>query len=366
MGIEFQQRLRWRAGNHQAGGHRRAGVGRHSGRTIAQQLLYEVSDLQRYYVADVICDFTTVTITQIGPNRVQLAGARGLGRTNTYKASLTYDQGWRAMAALPIIGREAAAKARHFGEEIFSRANAMLRDRQLPPLERARCDVYGEETESATTVICRIAADHPDQEGAQLLLREQGSAISHMSVGTTIGLGASVRPVQRIAGFLIPKSAVTQTVTLDGAAVACRVPTDAKTVAGAVSTPPMPAAAQDVDPEQTIPLIRLAWARSGDKGNLFNVAVIARDPANLPYIAAARTPARIGEHYRQVLGHKLPFDVDVFSVPGFFALNFVVKNSMEGGVLASTRIDPVAKGMAQLLLDFPVPLSNNLRQKLDV
>ena len=80
--------------------------------TVSEQLLYEVSDPQRYYVADVICDFTDVQLAQVGPDRVEVSGARGLGRTDTYKASLTYDAGWRASAIIPIIGLEAAAKAR--------------------------------------------------------------------------------------------------------------------------------------------------------------------------------------------------------------------------------------------------------------
>ncbi len=332
--------------------------------TVSEQLLYEVSDPQRYYVADVICDFTDVTITQVASDRVAIAGARGLGRTSTYKASLTYEQGWRATAAIPIVGLESGAKARRFGEEIFARTSGMLRQSQLPPFERTRCDVIGGEGSGPTTAICRLVADHIDQEGAQLLVREQGSAISHMSVGTTMGLGASVRPVQRIAGFLIPKSSVTQRVTLDGQPVPFAVPTDARPATGDVATPALPQAPQDADPAQTVPLIRLAWARSGDKGNLFNVAVIARNPEYLPYIAAALTPERVGEHYGRVLGQKGPLAVDLFSAPGLFALNFVVKNSMEGGVLASTWIDPVAKGMAQLLLNFPIPISAKLQQKL--
>ena len=105
---------------------------------------------------------------------------------------------------------------------------------------------------------------------------------------------------------------------------------------------------------------RLAWARSGDKGNLFNVAVIARKPEYLPYIAAALTPEVIGKHYGRLLcdGRTLP--VERFSIPGLSALNFVVGDSMDGGVLASTSLDPVAKGMAQLLLDFPIPVSAGL------
>ena len=330
--------------------------------TVAEQLLYEVSDPQRYFVADVICDFTEVRLSQIGPDRVEVTGARGLGRTATYKASLTYDAGWRATALIPVIGREAGAKARRIGEELFARADAMLRTSQLPPLVRTRCDVIGGDGEGPTTALCRLVADHPDQEGAQLLVREQASAISHMSVGITLGLGASVRPVQWISGFLIPKSTVSQRVTLDGEPVPFTLAADARMPGGEAIAPALPPAADDADPAHKVPLIRLAWARSGDKGNLFNVAVIARKTEFLPYIAAALTPAAVGEHYGRVLGQGGPLSVERFSVPGLSALNFVVMNSMDGGVLASTWIDPVAKGMAQLLLDFPVPVSAALHR----
>lgn len=332
--------------------------------TVSEQLLYEVSDPQRYFVADVICDFTGVTATQVGPDRVEVSGARGLGRTATYKASLTYEEGWRAMAAIPIVGLEAGAKARRMGEEVFARCSTMLRQSQLPPFDRTRCDVIGGEGSGPTTAICRIVADHPDQAGAQLLLREQGSGIIHMSVGTTMGLGAAVRPLQRIAGFLMPKSSVAQEVTLDGESVQFTVPTDARSAAGEVATSAWPPAPQDADPAQTVPLIRLAWARSGDKGNLFNVAIIARDPAYLPYIAAALTPETVGEHYGRVLEQGGPLSVDHFCAPGLCALNYVVKNSMEGGIMSSTWIDPVAKGMAQLILDKPIPVTASLRQQL--
>lgn len=332
--------------------------------TVAEQLLYEVSDPQRYIVPDVICDFTDVSLTQVAPDRVEVTGARGLGRTATYKASLTYDAGWRAAALIPIVGLEAGAKARRVGDELLARADTMLRQSQLPPFERTRCDVIGGEGSGPTTAVCRLVADHPDQAGAQLLVREQASGISHMSVGITLGLGASVRPVQWISAFLIPKSSVALRVTLDGKHMPCTPKSDARELeALAPALPPLP---DDVDPAQTVPLIGLAWARSGDKGNLFNVAVIARNPEYLPYIAAALTPEAVGERYGQVLGHDSPPNVELFSVPGLSALNFVVMNSMEGGVMASTRIDPVAKGMAQLLLDFPVPVSVALRRKLDL
>jgi hypothetical protein len=336
--------------------------------TVAEQLLYEVSDPQRYYVADTVCDFSDVTLTQVGPDRVAVTGARGLGRSATYKASLTYEQGWLASAAIPIIGLEAAAKAKRLAEELFSRTNALLRQSQLPPLTRTHCDVIGGDGPDAattpTTAICRIVAEHPDQQGAAVLIQEQTSAISHMSVGISISLAASTRPIQRIAGFLIPKSIISQKVTVNGQPVAFTVPTDGTGHAAAAVPPAMPATPDDIDPNTTVPLIRLAWARSGDKGNLFNVAVIARETEYLPYIAAALTEANVGDHYGRALGHSCALAVERFSVPGFSAMNFVVANSMDGGILASTSIDAVAKGRAQLLLGFAVPVSAALRQKL--
>jgi len=332
--------------------------------TVSEQLLYEVSDPQRYIVADVVCDFTDVRLERVGPDGVAVTGARGLGRTDTFKASLTYDAGWRATALIPIIGLESGAKARRVGTEILARTETILRQSQLPPLLKKHCDVIGGTGEGSTTALCRLVADHPDRAGAQVLVREQASAISHMSVGICLGLGATVRPVQGIAGFLIPKSAVAQTVTVGEQPVAFSAPVDAKNSGHEGALPAFPPLPQDTVADRTVPLIRLAWARSGDKGNMFNVAVIARAPEYLPYIAAALTPERVGAHYGAVLDRDKPFAVDAFSVPGLSALNFVVKDSMDGGVLANVSLDPVAKGMAQLLLDVPVAISAALAARL--
>jgi Acyclic terpene utilisation family protein AtuA len=332
--------------------------------TVAEQLLYEVSDPQRYIVPDVIADFTQVTLRQVGTNRVEVTGARGSGRTATFKASLTYDAGWRATALLPVIGLEAEAKARRVGEEIFHRTSALLRKAQLPPFTTQRCDIIGGRNGDSGPVICRLLVDHLDRVGAEWLVREQASAISHMSVGISLGLGSSVRPVQRIASFLIPKSAVSLHVTLDSANVAFSPAIEARDDRIDTAAATLPATPDDANSNETVPLIRLAWARSGDKGNLFNVAVIARQPRFLPYIAAALTPEKVGVHYGHLLADGRPLPVERFFAPGVFALNFVVGNSMEGGVLACTTLDPVAKGMAQLLLSWPIPVTAEMRRQL--
>jgi hypothetical protein len=109
-----------------------------------------------------------------------------------------------------------------------------------------------------------------------------------------------------------------------------------------------------------VPLIRLAWARSGDKGDAFNVGVIARRPEYLPWIRAALT----GPALRQWFAHEFEGgarpEVRIYEVPGLNALNFHFLDALGGGQLGSLRVDPLAKGKAQQLLDIPVRIPPGL------
>ncbi len=114
---------------------------------------------------------------------------------------------------------------------------------------------------------------------------------------------------------------------------------------------------------RAVELLRLAFVRSGDKGHLFNVAVIARQPEYLPWLRAALEPQAVGEWYRHLRSAGPP-RVDRHEVPGFDALNLVVHDALEGGINASTQLDPAAKGMGQMLLRFPVMVPAELAARL--
>ena len=109
-----------------------------------------------------------------------------------------------------------------------------------------------------------------------------------------------------------------------------------------------------------MPLVELAWARSGDKGDIANIGVIARAPELMPWIWAAMTP----EHLLRVFGHFLDADVadkvERFYLPGSTAMNILLHGALGGGGTSSLRNDPQAKGYAQLLLAAPVAVDADM------
>jgi len=117
------------------------------------------------------------------------------------------------------------------------------------------------------------------------------------------------------------------------------------------------------DADSAVPLVRLAVARSGDKGNHSNIGVMARKPEHLPWIAAALTPEAVA----QWMAHTLDAEqgrVSRWYLPGSHSLNFLLENALGGGGVASLRIDPQGKAFAQQLLEFPVPVPRALAEAL--
>ena len=98
--------------------------------------------------------------------------------------------------------------------------------------------------------------------------------------------------------------------------------------------------------------MQIAWARSGDKGNAFNIGVMARRTDYLPWISKALEPKAMEEWFAHEFDDKP--EVRRYELPGFDAINLHFMDSLGGGQFASLRIDPLAKGKAQQLLDMPV------------
>src|SRR4029077_11240969 len=90
----------------------RGSGGRVSFDTVKEQLLYEVLDPRRYLNPDVIADFTSVDISDMGEDTVSISGARGQPRPPALKVIAGYLDGWMGTAQIGYSWPDAAAKAR--------------------------------------------------------------------------------------------------------------------------------------------------------------------------------------------------------------------------------------------------------------
>ncbi|MGB0820756.1 MAG: AtuA-related protein, partial [Parvibaculales bacterium] len=108
--------------------------------------------------------------------------------------------------------------------------------------------------------------------------------------------------------------------------------------------------------------IKLAWGRSGDKGNKANIGIIARHAAYLPYIWAALDEDAI----RHRFGHFMAegSDLQRFYLPGSNAMNILIDEALGGGGVASLRNDPQGKAYAQILLDHKISIPEKLAEAL--
>ena len=95
-----------------------------------------------------------------------------------------------------------------------------------------------------------------------------------------------------------------------------------------------------------VPLYRLAHARTGDKGNRCNIALICRDPAFYATIAAQVTAERVAAHFAA----RRPRQVTRYELPKLCAFNFVLDDVLDGGVNASLGLDGHGKALSFFLL----------------
>lgn len=341
--------------------------------TVAEQLLYEIGDPQAYILPDVVCDFSRVSVHQAGPNRVRVTGASGAPAPAAYKVSLTAQDGFRGGQLLTFYGFDAEKKAQAFAAAVLQRARGTLARSGAEDFSHTSVEILGADSQFGSArgivqpkeVVLKMAVRHAQASGVGVFLKTLAGLGLAAPPGLSGFAGARAKPTPllKLYSFELPKEQVAICVDVAGDVhTFYAAPGQKFEVASIVRPPPVPAVAERDLKE--VPLIALAWGRSGDKGDRANIGIIAREAHYLPYISAALTIETVAARFAHFLDGCAPARVQRFVLPGTHALNFVLHDVLGGGGMASLRNDPQGKGYAQILLEAPVGVPGHIARQV--
>jgi hypothetical protein len=109
-----------------------------------------------------------------------------------------------------------------------------------------------------------------------------------------------------------------------------------------------------------IQLVKLAHARSGDKGDTANVGLIALKPEIYPILVREVTADNVKQHF----GSMVKGSVERFELPNLGALNFLLHGSLGGGGTLSLMTDAQGKTFSTALLRMFVEIPDSEAEKL--
>ena len=334
--------------------------------TVSEQMLYEIGDPKAYILPDVICDFSGVKITQTDKNKVHVSASKGYEAPNSYKTCLTYKDGYRSGTYLTFYGENSTKKAQKFADAAITRTRKRISSSNLGEFEAISTEILGSESQFGnklenTEVVLKIASKHNNKQAIELFLKE----ISGLSLATPPGLSsftgagrAKPSPIIRLFSYLTPKSDIKVKIDLDTKQEIFKDKISLKI------NKPLPAVFPEKveQPELEVILKKLAWGRSGDKGNKANIGLIARKPEFIPYIWHSLTEKKLRETFQHFLGSNSM--IERFYLPGSNSINILISDVLDGGGMASIRNDPQAKGFAQILLMQKISISKLISDNL--
>ncbi|KAI7899463.1 uncharacterized protein BX663DRAFT_418818, partial [Cokeromyces recurvatus] len=293
--------------------------------TVAEQLVYEILDPALYLLPDVILDMRQVTLSQVGHNRVLVKGAKGLQPTPYLKCSGIFLDGWKLTGELLIGGVDARKKAIAVGEAILQRVRNMYQELGIQDFRNVNIEPIGAESlygpYSATShtreVVLRLTAHHDDPKALGLVALETIPSATCMAPGITGGGSGRPKAVPNMVHFplLISKTQITTSYTVGPHGKLKSIDWGSWDGNETYSQPrpiPPPSPNNDDEPSSSsldeegkqnkrgTQLINVAYGRSGDKGDVCNIGIIARDPAYWPYIKRSITEEVVANYMKHL------------------------------------------------------------------
>ena len=335
--------------------------------TVREQLFYEMGDPSAYITPDVVANFDSIKIESASLNgepAVRVHGVSGKEPTQFYKVSMAYDDGYKVHCDIVICGPDAIKKADVYKDIFLKKASdALGKD----------SDIYVEYVGANACQGVLSGFDEPGEIVLRFSTRGQDAAklkkfaklIPTLLLAGPAGIcvmGGIGRPQEVVSYWpaLMEKKLVHPKITdPDG-----KIFSQEKDVeygdfeATGLDTTVAESTTKNLKEmlsvgEDLPRFAKICLARSGDKGDMTNLGVLARSPEAYQWIQANVSAQYIKNLFQEFcLGPVKRYELDNLK-----GLNFLLEDSLDGGGTQSRRIDAQGKTFAQAFLNqrFDIP-----------
>lgn len=344
--------------------------------TVTSQLLYEIGDA-RYAGPDVTTRLDSLTLTQEGPDRVLISGAKGEPPPPRVKVSCTAFGGFRNEMTMVLTGLDIEAKAdlvQRQVEDAWSRSG-------IAPAEvtwtLARTDREDAPTQQQAAALLTVVGRDNDMK---VVGRPFANAVVEVALGSYPGCHPTAPPSNADPygvfepGYVPQAAPVHEVVLADGSVERIEPPTVTQELEPLTLVEVRPS--EDTSEGETprgssqssshlgehragvvrAPLGAVAGARAGDKGGDVNVGVWVRDEAAYPWLAGLMT----AETVRELLPETAGLDIEITQLLNLRAVNVVIRGLLGRGVAYNGRFDPQGKGVGEWLRSRHVDIPDHL------
>ena len=340
--------------------------------TVREQLVYEMGDPQYYISPDVAANFLYINLELDSENRVKVWGIKGQPSTNFYKISMAYQDGFKAVGSVILSGNQAVEKAKIFEKLFWDRLKELGHTFEKTNTEMVGYNAcHGDLAEqiSPNEIFLRFYAYDHKRDGLTEFAKILSTIILSGPSGVAVTGG---RPrIQGIMSYwpaLIRKKGLFSTVKL---------PNSNAEIIEEYEVNPLTGFEKDIDFEQTkrqvsdkiisdfltekkdykeIELREICLARSGDKGDMSNIGLIARSKVIYDFIKENITADVVKSIFKNICNGK----VKRYEIDNLLALNFLLEESLDGGGTKALVIDSQGKTFASALLNYKIFVPKSL------
>lgn len=321
--------------------------------TVTAQLLYEIQG-PGYLNPDAVLRIDSLSIEQVGKDRVRVSAIKGAKPPATTKVGCFYLDGWRMVMIVYVTGLDWRAKVEWIRRQMAGITGKLdLDEYHFEPLGQP---IERPANQGEATMVVRIAAAAQELEEIEKLVGGFTSLGLGSIPGYTGEFGHLISPRMEYWPGLAEQRECQHRVTLeDGTCMVIDLPeTDPGTVTS--GTPAVPA---PYDPGQfgktiAAPLGDVIHARSGDKGGDASLGVWCKAPAAYEWLVAFLT----GERLHPLMGLAESVRVDAFPLPNIHGILFVLRGHFGRSGTSNIMLDQIGKGLGEFLraceVDIPV------------